>query len=521
MRSLPEADELRSAARGLRVPKLKRADLQMLCDRFALGAEVVEAPGDNSVLVKTRNKGAERGCYVTPGTTHESNHGYLCVRRDGLHFGCHGCRDAGEKLVFTWDDVVSTGAVLHERGAVQGAPVTASDRAMVGLADTLDAWQRVSTANETLTEVREEQLSRCTGGVRDRASWGRFIHLEELYEWAKRLYRRVTSVADWNRFCNTVSREVDRHFVFVRGVRQEWVFREIMTDKWGHLKECWFTWGSENQLFRACSSWRFKPWALVGKKNPEEKPSGRAVNLGEMWWHWEYKCMRERCVLNPMGVDDARFQPSKEFNVWRGHWITKEESLVMGDVTNEHLLKLLAVVKDTLCKGDEEANQYLLNWLAFIVQKPGVKTVSMPILRGLPGTGKGVVIGFLKKIVGGRYFVPLKSAAELTNHFNAHLDGKLLVFVDEADFSQQPGEMGIVRAYISEEDITITKKGVDDASEARSWFSVIAATNVGEALPAEEGERRALLLDSGDRQGMRAMPVEEREAIANVLPHHL
>ncbi|KAE9299052.1 hypothetical protein PR003_g23094 [Phytophthora rubi] len=62
-------------------------------------------------------------------------------------------------------------------------------------------------------------------------------------------------------------------------------------------------------------------------------------------------------------------------------------------VINQRLVDMwVNHVKDVICSGDARLYEYLLNWFAHILQHPGVKTQTVPLLKSKPGTGKNFLV---------------------------------------------------------------------------------------------------------------------------------
>src|SRR5262245_19880970 len=90
-------------------------------------------------------------------------------------------------------------------------------------------------------------------------------------------------------------------------------------------------------------------------------------------------------------------------------------------------------ILNNICAGHQELSDWLLNWMALGVQKPGDPIGTAPVLHGLPGTGKG----FLAHAYGrlwGRHYTTVTHQSHVSGRFNAHLFGKRFVFIDEGTF---------------------------------------------------------------------------------------
>lgn len=71
-----------------------------------------------------------------------------------------------------------------------------------------------------------------------------------------------------------------------------------------------------------------------------------------------------------------------------------------------------------VCRGDEEAFQYLLNLEALMIQKPVELTGVVLLLRGGQGVGKSVLAGQIGSLFGPAY-MRISHQSITTNRFNA------------------------------------------------------------------------------------------------------
>jgi len=172
--------------------------------------------------------------------------------------------------------------------------------------------------------------------------------------------------------------------------------------------------------------------------------------------------------------------------MWRGFAVEPQQ----GDPTPfiEHA--------QAVCGEDGAAADYMLNWMAFSVQRPGTQPEVALVLRGGQGTGKGTLGRLLLRFFGphGRH---LTQQRHLVGNFNAHLHGALVVFADEAFFAGDKQAEGALKGLITEPTITIEPKGVD-AFTAPNQLKVIIASNSRWVVPAGADERRYAVVEVSD-----------------------
>lgn len=132
--------------------------------------------------------------------------------------------------------------------------------------------------------------------------------------------------------------------------------------------------------------------------------------------------------LNPENCDP------KKFNLFTG-------KLPMSHIepherpTAEELVYLQPILQHILvhfCGGEDDLADYLLNWLAFPLQRLGEKTGVAVVVKGLPGTGKGLIFNRLVAAIYGEHYAQCKDIQDLVGNFNAATAKKMFVNLDEA-----------------------------------------------------------------------------------------
>jgi Family of unknown function (DUF5906) len=134
--------------------------------------------------------------------------------------------------------------------------------------------------------------------------------------------------------------------------------------------------------------------------------------------------------------------------------LTQEELVSPEYLEFEELF--LGTALEQTCGGDVQAFQYLLNWSASTVQRPGERTGTMVWLTGPQGSGKGWFFSCLRPLFGPAFLV-VNSMARITNQFNAPLLGKLVVVCDEA-IDESGTHADMLKNIITEPEIFIEGK---------------------------------------------------------------
>src|SRR5262249_34906660 len=111
------------------------------------------------------------------------------------------------------------------------------------------------------------------------------------------------------------------------------------------------------------------------------------------------------------------------YNAWRGFAVQPTAS---GSCTRylEHL-------RANIARGNPEQYEWILAWMANLVQNPGVPGQVALVLRGERGTGKGVTFQALLHFFGEAHGLHLTGPGMLTARFNKLLAHKCFIFADE------------------------------------------------------------------------------------------
>ena len=149
-------------------------------------------------------------------------------------------------------------------------------------------------------------------------------------------------------------------------------------------------------------------------------------------------------------------------------------------------------IERIICNGDTTCYEYVLNWLAHLVQKPHEKPEVAIILKAGQGTGKGTFVEPIGRIIGAHYLHATKSEHVL-GRFNVLLENKILIFADEF-FAGSKKNTDFLKGLITEDTATIERKGIDSIT-VPSFSRLIMASNHDNIVKIEKDERRYLYLE--------------------------
>ena len=193
------------------------------------------------------------------------------------------------------------------------------------------------------------------------------------------------------------------------------------------------------------------------------------------------------------------FDPSNNYegwlNLWRGWAVEK----VRGDWS-----WLQQLILEVLADNDQSYYDYILNWLAYMVQKPNKPAEVALCFRGDKGTGKGT-LGRAILSLAAQHGLHISSPEHLTGRFNSHLQNCVYLFADEAFWAGDKAGEAKLKQLITEPVVAYEAKGKDMVS-GKNLIHIIIASNNDWIVPAGlDGERRFAVFEvNNSRQGDHA-----------------
>jgi len=209
-------------------------------------------------------------------------------------------------------------------------------------------------------------------------------------------------------------------------------------------------------------------------------PGGiRSMPLADLWFRGKHR--REYpggVILQPEGPT-----PLGCFNLWQGFGVNRKAGDPSPMIDHVHML----------CGGVAELADYVLNWFALCVQRPGSRPEVALVLRGGRGTGKGTVFRIML-VIFGRHGLHITQPKHLIGNFNSHLRTALFLFADECHWPGDKSAEGVLKGLITEPSIAVEMKG-RDVFTAPNRIKLGMASNNDWIVPAGADERRYCVID--------------------------
>lgn len=227
----------------------------------------------------------------------------------------------------------------------------------------------------------------------------------------------------------------------------------------------------------------------------------------------------KRCYDSFIFNPDPNLQPNPRFyNLFTGFEWTRDNCTE----NFENIRPYLEHLKKRLCNGNEEYYNYLVKWMAHLIQKPHVKTGVALVMKSKPGGGKGITVNPLMEIMGLKYFAQPSDQNDVLGNFNGILKGVLLLYLDELAWGGDKSAAGKLKKIITETIMTINQKGVPTYA-IKNFMNTIISSNEEWVVPAIPGERRYFVLQLLEELCGNSTPEKRKivEEIMNVKPEHL
>jgi hypothetical protein len=173
------------------------------------------------------------------------------------------------------------------------------------------------------------------------------------------------------------------------------------------------------------------------------------------------------------------------------------ERLTRPTTSSDGLDEFLKMIRESLCGGDENASEWLLDYLAHIIQRPDEKPTVVPVIVGPQGTGKGLLFDHVMRGILKDLFLTVKTAKDLTAQFNMDLANRLLTVIDEATWRGNKTEDGVLKNLTGGNKLTVEVKfGPKYETENFSRYAI--TSNNEEAVAIETSNRRYYPIESSD-----------------------
>ena len=214
-----------------------------------------------------------------------------------------------------------------------------------------------------------------------------------------------------------------------------------------------------------------------------ETPNGLGAAKAALWLKSPDRRSYTGITMAPEGA------PPGVLNLWRGWAVQPEE----GDWS-----LMQDLIYDVLADGHRASGDFIVNWMAYMIQKPEILPQVALVFRGAEGTGKGT-LGRALMAIAGNHGLTVSSTEQFAGRFDSHLRDCVFLFADEALWGGDKTAEGKLKQLITEPTKVYEAKGVD-ACMGRNHVHLMMASNEEWVAPTGPEARRFAVFDVSDER---------------------
>lgn len=189
---------------------------------------------------------------------------------------------------------------------------------------------------------------------------------------------------------------------------------------------------------------------------------------------------------------DVVFRPNAPENCLN-LWAPIPCERIEGDVD-----KLLWFIETIICAGNKSKANYVVQYLAHLMQRPEEKTSVVLCLIGEEGTGKGFFTEGLLRGIFKRYYTVFNKPGTIKDKFNKDQARKLLTVLDEAAWRGDFELVNLLKSLTGNATITVEEK-FGGRITIDNFTRYMVTSNDEDAVKVGRKNRRYLILNVSDK----------------------
>lgn len=232
---------------------------------------------------------------------------------------------------------------------------------------------------------------------------------------------------------------------------------------------------------------------------PVTKTKRRKVKVSDWWLESDFKTTYRRAVTEPYTdrlckgdlnlYTGLKYSETEMQEVFRTRERRSKREILIVKTMNRHIYEVI-------CQSNMEKFGFLMTMFAKKVREPGWKPKVAIVVQGPEGVGKSVVFEHYLSVFG-RYAYISHNVENVIGQWNQDLAGRLVVYMDEAYWAGKKSLEGVMKALVTQENLTIRRKYCDELVE-RNSLMVIMSTNNEHCVPAGRQARRWALFKTAE-----------------------
>jgi hypothetical protein len=183
--------------------------------------------------------------------------------------------------------------------------------------------------------------------------------------------------------------------------------------------------------------------------------------------------------------------PTHIFNLWSPFAMEKVTDWKQKDIS------IFLNHFKIMCNHEEDTFDYLIKWLAQMIQYPAVKT-TMLFFQGEEGCGKGTMFKIIELMFGeSKFFETTSPERDVWGHFNPLMANSFFVYLNELSKKQTYEAENKIKGFITDKAMQINIKG-KDSFKTNSYHRFGGSNNPedGEPINTHTGDRRKVIISA-------------------------
>lgn len=187
------------------------------------------------------------------------------------------------------------------------------------------------------------------------------------------------------------------------------------------------------------------------------------------------------------------FNQDKNLNLFAGWKIKYDKNFKIDETL---LNPILHHVKKVFCKDDESLFEYIINWLASILQNPQNKTCVCPcFISDQQGAGKNLFWDWVGKEIFGTSYQYVSDIETIFSKFNKRFENSLLIACDEISSNGMAYKQNNqLKSIITQEKQSIEPKGME-AYQINDFRNYAMLSNNEHIVKIEASDRRYVIFE--------------------------
>ena len=196
-------------------------------------------------------------------------------------------------------------------------------------------------------------------------------------------------------------------------------------------------------------------------------------------------------------IPNDDYDSSKYYNLFTGFNYSNDMDI---DITSDNkYIKFFEEHIKLLCNNDITASNYLIKYIADLIQNPDILPGVAIVMCGGKGVGKDLLIDILIKLIGHDYTTRTQSFNSLFGNFNSGVKNKLLIQLNEVSGNDGYKQKEDLKVFLTQKTVDINEKMLKPYT-LNNYARLFMCTNNNNPVEITPDNRRYFVIEAGEKQ---------------------